>query len=859
MSQTQPTVLNAFIGSFEDKSNRADYVFNVIASSFISTVLIVWWSSQSVLLELIVSSASIYLGVSLFVLINGLAKEAEAKIKTHLKFAAIILTASLVVSSLFFKVSNDSLVLTIILAPLLSFVGFYLLSRKKIHEIYRKECYRLERALEDDKERKSRDEMERRRQVGEQIQSEKLRIRLEQEQKKAEHLLKKQEQARKDLLELERQTALDLNMWCKARIAELERLLSMRGIECTVDFLCAREVNTISKVITLKVCFADSKKIERGLVTRLVALHSESIGTSLFRVCEPECMDDGVMIDLVKKSVQDNDVITMSEELPSWNWDIALSNIAKECLLPVQSNAECFLPDIEPAVYFGIGQSYGGLVGGGVGSGKTNFLHTVICQTALKYSPDEVELILLDFKEGVEFDIYQNMPNVRVLITASDVTLGLSALNYLEKEIRRRAKIFKALGCTKYSDLQRSKAEPMPRWLVIIDEFQTLFHDHKIAREAEPQLDNIVRKGRAFGINFILATQSLSGVNISESTLTQLGIRVAFRMHERDAARFLSADNTIPEAFSEAGVAVYNTSHGLKNANSLVKVFPANRTLISHIVKINEKRYGLNRARFVLRGDEFAPISIQTIIKGNNSLAREEMPFHAGQLLDMSGRHYTFSFTSAMPERFLVFGYDHDKWIAILRSLTHQFASLSKDTRIFIFDFSGQIDSAELPRIENSRIVLLQDHNLISAEISRQALIREDASDFGTAANTVMCFFDIDSAREIKRSVRDKDTQIEIENPVKRDVIEAILGGPSNGNQITIFAKRAAGLEAIFKIGYESPISARLFDFQLAVQTSELNQFPEAQDLTGNTAYAIDNIAGEIQKVILFDLEKDVA
>ena len=54
----------------------------------------------------------------------------------------------------------------------------------------------------------------------------------------------------------------------------------------------------------------------------------------------------------------------------------------------------------------GKGTSQHVLIAGKTGSGKSTLLHALITNAALRYSPDEVELYLIDFKKGVEFKIY---------------------------------------------------------------------------------------------------------------------------------------------------------------------------------------------------------------------------------------------------------------------------------------------------------------------------------------------------------------------------------------------------------------------------------------------------------------------
>lgn len=74
------------------------------------------------------------------------------------------------------------------------------------------------------------------------------------------------------------------------------------------------------------------------------------------------------------------------------------------------------------------------------GSGKSNFLHVLIQNLAFYYAPDEVQLFLLDYKEGVEFNAYTD-PNIlehaRLVSVASSVGFGVSFLSWLCDEIKK--------------------------------------------------------------------------------------------------------------------------------------------------------------------------------------------------------------------------------------------------------------------------------------------------------------------------------------------------------------------------------------------------------------------------------------
>ena len=225
----------------------------------------------------------------------------------------------------------------------------------------------------------------------------------------------------------------------------------------------------------------------------------------------------------------------------------------------------------------GPGTSQHALVAGKTGSGKSTLLHTLITSAALRYSPDEVEFYLIDFKKGVEFKTYAThaLPHARVIAIESEREFGLSVMQRLDQELKIRGDLFRDLGVQDiggYRDLadRNPKLGPMPRILFIVDEFQEFFvADDKVAQEAGLLLDRLVRQGRAFGIHALLGSQTLGGAySIARSTLGQMAVRVALQCSEADSHLILSEDNTAARLLSRPGEAIYNDANGRMEGNN---------------------------------------------------------------------------------------------------------------------------------------------------------------------------------------------------------------------------------------------------------------------------------------------------
>ncbi len=213
------------------------------------------------------------------------------------------------------------------------------------------------------------------------------------------------------------------------------------------------------------------------------------------------------------------------------------------------------------------------LIAGKTGSGKSTLFHVLITNLALWCRPDQIEFYLVDFKKGVEFKCYatHRLPHARVVAIESDRDFGLSVLQRLDDELRRRGECFRNAQVQDLAAYRRSPNPlPMPRILLLVDEFQEFFvEEDRIAQNASALLDRIVRQGRAFGIHVILGSQTLGGAyTVARSTLGQMAVRIALQCNEADAFLIMDEENPAPRLLSRPGEAIYNDAAGARTGNS---------------------------------------------------------------------------------------------------------------------------------------------------------------------------------------------------------------------------------------------------------------------------------------------------
>lgn len=252
----------------------------------------------------------------------------------------------------------------------------------------------------------------------------------------------------------------------------------------------------------------------------------------------------------------------------------------------------------ENEVNFEIGFSYSEhhtLIGGRSGSGKSNLVNVIIQNIAYFYSPDEVELFLLDYKDGVEFNSYTNpyLKHASLIAINSNVSYGVSFLKYILLEKDRRSDLFKQYGTKDYKEYREKSLKSLSRIIIIIDEFQTLFTT-KEKMLVENMVAELLRKGRSFGIHIILSTQTLSGVDVgSISQLkSQIGNRIALTMGIEESYTFLSMNNEAASKLNGKPEAIYNNKAGNIDGNKKVFIpYASQRALNKLLNKISSLDY----------------------------------------------------------------------------------------------------------------------------------------------------------------------------------------------------------------------------------------------------------------------------
>ncbi len=312
------------------------------------------------------------------------------------------------------------------------------------------------------------------------------------------------------------------------------------------------------------------------------------------------------------------------------------------------------------------------LICGRSGSGKSNFLHGLIQNLAFYYAPNEVQLFLLDYKEGVEFNAYTNptvLEHARLVSVASSVGFGVGFLSWLDKEMKKRGDLFKQFNVKDLSDYR--KHGEMPRLIVVIDEFQVLFSESasKEKERVEAYLTTILKKGRSYGVHLILATQTMRNSGIT-SLMSQIANRIALPMDAEDSDSILS-DDVACELVRPEGI--FNNNGGHKKYHTKMSIPKAPDDFTPFIKKIHKEFNQRNLAPI-----EHKIYNGETPLKMPDTLKANEMRLHLGKEVDYEQKDLIVEFESN-ESHLLVVSQDLSARIALMKLFAQNFKTANKE------------------------------------------------------------------------------------------------------------------------------------------------------------------------------------
>lgn len=334
--------------------------------------------------------------------------------------------------------------------------------------------------------------------------------------------------------------------------------------------------------------------------------------------------------------------------------------IGKAMVIPVGSSENGELVDftidtVSHIHCFIIGQS---------GTGKSVFLHDVIIGAMAKYSPDELELYLMDFKiGGVEFNRYRNEKHVKaLLVDNSDIQITLEILRDISNKMRERGKQLRASGVSNIVEYnQVNPTKKMPRIVFIADECHVMFptmnsKDTKLYREISEILQKIAKEGRSQGVHLVLATQTIAQAEISSEILNNISDFYLLKCSPSDSERLVRGSVDTTSGLKTGQVLHHDIDHDVVFKSTYL---PTSQTL-EIIKKINDKTKASKNEQFYFVGSQIFEIDDEV----KNLLTEKGDAIAFGRSIDTKMEPVVISLRNEYADNVMLFGINDEEQVS---------------------------------------------------------------------------------------------------------------------------------------------------------------------------------------------------
>lgn len=343
-----------------------------------------------------------------------------------------------------------------------------------------------------------------------------------------------------------------------------------------------------------------------------------------------------------------------------------------------------------------LNQRHNILITGAVGQGKSNLIYMVLHSLCQRYSPEELELYLLDFKEGVSLQPFVPdsegvfLPHAKALGLEADREYGLSVLAHLLEVYKERMATFKDSNVQNLKQYRTAFPQQiMPRILLVIDEFQLMFSENdSISYEIAKLLMKGARLFRAAGIHILLSSQTIGGNNAlmgsdAEGLFGQVPIRLALKNSISESYATLGQQNDAA-AHLRSREAIVNLDYGNITSNMKTSIAFADELVLEPLRKVwwksamKVKKYPFPNVFIGSQKISLSRSNIESLREHNRAL------MVVGTKVSVSSAPLTLPFDNEFGRNFILFG--NGPGIEIIGNISLSLAATSCNSRFLIVD-----------------------------------------------------------------------------------------------------------------------------------------------------------------------------
>lgn len=299
------------------------------------------------------------------------------------------------------------------------------------------------------------------------------------------------------------------------------------------------------------------------------------------------------------------------------------------------------------------------------GSGKSVLLHDIILEAIKKYSPEDLQLYLLDCKfGGVEFNRYKDVKHARaLLVDNSDIQVILEILRDLKEQMQERGKVLRESGVQNIGDYNGSHPnERMSRIWVVIDECHVLFEQHSNSeRKARTEIVDIITKvateGRSQGVHLIMATQTLANADIPTAILNNITDRYILNSAPIDAEKMWPNSSKLTVNLG-VGDALYHNTMGRFPDTQFHAFYLTKEDAEIQITAAVAKADGhQSNGQFYFNGSQIFQFN-QEIIEAVGKVRKDNLKACIGKSISLNQVPVTLTLKQDMSENILLTGID---------------------------------------------------------------------------------------------------------------------------------------------------------------------------------------------------------
>lgn len=392
------------------------------------------------------------------------------------------------------------------------------------------------------------------------------------------------------------------------------------------------------------------------------------------------------------------------------------------------------------------------------GSGKSVFLHNIIGSSILKYAPEDLQLYLLDFKlGGVEFNRYKGIKHVKsLLVDNSDQQITLEILRELRERMVERGRQLRDCGVNNLVEYNKQNPNAtMPQILLVVDECHEMFRvgrdiPRTVSNEISEIITKIAKEGRSQGVHLILATQTLSGTEISNEILNNVSDHYLLKCAPVDSERMVERSTEITSQLSTGQIYYHHVDSQVQ-----FQAYYTDKENAEKLIDLAKKKAENHQSNgeFYFNGSQLFKLD-ETVIEQGKKRAKYPVAY-MGKNISISQNDQSITLRKDYSENILLFGLNDVEQVT--RTTMNLFISLISYTQSKGLDYKFKVFNclSNEDSIYTEHLEMLEEEGyceIIEGRKDRGKFLKQLAEDISneTVENTILLILGQERFRELK-------------------------------------------------------------------------------------------------------------